>query len=312
MLISASRRTDIPAYYSSWFFNRWKEGYVLVRNARNPKLVSRVSLSPDVVDGVVFWSKNPRPLLNNLTKLGPVPYYIQFTLNGYGSDIERNLPDKRKELIPTFLKLAEKAGPRGVVWRYDPILFSDHYPMDFHLECFSEFASRLRGATDTCVVSFLDVYPSIEKRLKRAGLRAPDLLEEQRLLTGMQKICEENGITLATCSESHQKQVPGVVPNACIDPKRFQAITGVPLDIKKDSAQREACRCAESVDIGMYNSCVNGCVYCYANHDEGLCQKNLAIHDPASPLLYGKLQGFEDVTEREAHSNVIRQMSLFD
>ena len=139
MIISASRRTDIPAFYSDWFFNRIKEGYVLVRNPMNAHQISKISLSADVIDCIVFWTKNPRPMINRLDELKDYNYYFQFTLNSYAKDIEPNVPSKDKEIIKSFRELSEKIGKDRVVWRYDPILINDNYSVDHHIKYFYTF-----------------------------------------------------------------------------------------------------------------------------------------------------------------------------
>lgn len=166
MIISASRRTDLPAYYSKWFFRRLQEGYVLVRNPVNPRQVSRVSLSPEVVDGFVFWTKNPAPMIPWLDKLPDCPYYFQVTLTPYDGQIERYLPSKRKVILPAVRQLARQIGPERVVWRYDPVFLTERYSVDFHKKAFAQIARLLRGNTVRCVISFLDWYPPMEKRLR--------------------------------------------------------------------------------------------------------------------------------------------------
>ena len=312
MIISASRRTDIPAYYFDWFLNRLEAGYVLVRNARNPELLSKISLKPDVVDGVVFWTKNPVPILKKLDRMGDLPYYVQFTLTPYGPDVETRLPDKERVLVPAFLELAEKIGPNRVIWRYDPIFFTGRYTLSYHLEQFRKLAEKLKGSTDTCTVSFLDRYPSIEGRIYRAGIQSVTKREAQLLLEQMQETAAFHGMNLVTCAETGDFCVPGLKKGSCIDPKRIERQNRIALSAKKDPGQREGCGCAESVDIGMYNCCRNGCVYCYANHDASLCRKNYAGHDPHSPLLYGTIGPNDRILERTMQSQKKRQLRLFD
>ena len=156
MIISASRRTDIPTYYSEWFFNRLHEGYVLVRNPMNIHQVSKITLNPDVVDGIVFWTKNPTPMLDKLDQLNDYTYYFQFTLNAYGRDVETGVPSKNNVIIPAFQKLSDKIGPERVIWRYDPIFISKIYTIDYHLHYFEQLAKRLSPYTKKCTISFLD------------------------------------------------------------------------------------------------------------------------------------------------------------
>lgn len=175
MIISASRRTDIPAFYSEWFLNRIKEGYAIVRNPMNNKPV-RILLSPDIVDCIVFWTKNPIPMIPRLDELKDYCYYFQFTLTGYGRDVEANLPDKKNELIPAFKQLSDKIGPERVIWRYDPILINEKYSMEYHIEAFSYLASSLKGYTEKCVISFVDMYAKNMKAMHDLGVR--DITED--------------------------------------------------------------------------------------------------------------------------------------
>ena len=166
MIISASRRTDIPAFYSEWFLNRIKEGFLYVRNPMNAHQISKIDLSRDVVDCIVFWTKNPIPMLPHLDELKDYPYYIQFTLTGYGKDVEAHLPDKKRELIPAFQELSRKIGPERVIWRYDPIAFSEKYTAEYHLRAFTQISEALKGSTHKCVISFVDTY---HKNKKKSG-----------------------------------------------------------------------------------------------------------------------------------------------
>lgn len=163
MIISASRRTDIPTYYSDWLLNRIKAGYVYVRNPMNVHQISKISLSPDVVDGIVFWTKNPIPMLDKLNALKDYMYYFQFTLNSYGVDVERNIPSKNNVIVPTFQRLSDLIGPDRVIWRYDPIFLSETYTTDYHIHYFEELAKRLSSYTKKCTISFLDFYRNTEK-----------------------------------------------------------------------------------------------------------------------------------------------------
>ena len=157
MIISASRRTDIPSHYADWFYNRIKEGYVCVRNPMNVHQISRIPLSPDVIDGIVFWTKNPRPMMDRLDLLRDYMYYFQFTINSYGQDIEANIPSKNDIIIPTFRELSDMIGCERVIWRYDPILLTKKYSIDYHIRYFEEIAKRLSGYTEKCIISLVDL-----------------------------------------------------------------------------------------------------------------------------------------------------------
>ena len=166
MIISASRRTDIPSCYPEWFVRRLQQGFVYVRSPFDAHRLSKVALTPDVVDCIAFWTKNPLPLMPYLDRLEPYPYFFLFTLTGYGRNVEPGVPDKADVMIPAFQQLADRIGPDRVIWRYDPIFFTDTYTMAYHVRAFRAIAEALRGCTHTCIISFLDRYRSIEKALE--------------------------------------------------------------------------------------------------------------------------------------------------
>ena len=155
MIISASRRTDIPTYYSNWFYNRIKEQNVLVRNPMNIHQVGKIDLSPDVVDGIVLWTKNPVPMMPRLSELERYNYYFQFTLNAYDLDVEPNIPSKNEIIIPAFQKLSQMIGREKVIWRYDPIFFNNKYTMEYHCKYFEVLAEKLSDYTEKCTVSLV-------------------------------------------------------------------------------------------------------------------------------------------------------------
>ena len=311
MILSASRRTDIPACYSDWFFNRIDAGFVLVRNPVNFHQVSRISLSPQVVDCIVFWSKNPEPMLGRLEKLRDYPFYFQFTLTPYGRDIEPGLPEKSK-IVDTFRRLSEKIGPQRVIWRYDPILLQEKYPVSRHIECFGELARRLNGYTEKVTISFLDIYAGIAKSMERLGISAPNDGEKRTIARALSAIARENGMRMDTCAEEIDLSAYGIFHARCIDDRLIGRISGCWLDVEKDKNQRPACGCVSSIDIGAYASCPCGCVYCYANNGRSLAGSRKRTHDPLSPLLLGECGDGDWITERPLKSDKNPQQSFFD
>lgn len=296
MIISASRRTDIPALYSDWFFRRLAEGFVCVRNPMNPRQVSKIPLNHDAVDGFVFWTKNPMPVMDRLHLLDGYPYYFQFTLTSYGRDVERNVPPKGDVLIPAFRQLAKKLGRHRVVWRYDPIFVDETYTVDYHIRYFAKMAEMLADSTEKCTLSFLDYYKNTKKTAPE--IRPPDENGIARMMTAFSETAKKVGITLDTCAEEMDLSKYGITHAACIDEERMSRIAGKKLDIGRDKNQRKACGCSSAVDIGAYNTCTNGCCYCYANYILPLVEENHRNHDPASPLLIGNLTDGDRVTER--------------
>ena len=297
MILSVSRRTDIPQYYSDWFFNRMKEGFLYVKNPMNSHQVSRIELSPDLVDLVVFWTKNPEPMMKRIDELGEIPYYIQFTLTGYGRGMEPGLPDKR-ELIRIFRETAETAGRNRMVWRYDPVLLNERYPAEYHFRAFEAIAEGIRGCTDKVVISFLDCYGKTKRNMRGIPLETPDTETMKRLGETFVKTAERIGMRVESCAEAVDLSDVGIRHGSCIDPAMAEQILGVPIHVKKDKNQRPVCGCVESVETGAYDTCLCGCKYCYANDSEEAVKRRRAVYDADSPLLCGTVEEGDRITVR--------------
>jgi hypothetical protein len=310
MIISASRRTDIPAFYSDWFFNRLKQGFVLVRNPMNSKQISKISLSPKVVDCIVFWTKNPAKMLDKLSLLNAYNYYFQFTITPYDVELEPNLPNK-SELMEIFTSLSKRLGKQRVIWRYDPIIFSSKYTLDYHLLCFKRIASTLSSYTRKCVISFIDLYKKTKKNL--SGIDLIPLSEGQMrdIACAFSNVAGDVDIEIVTCSEEIDLKNFGISHGKCIDDKLITEISGYELDLSKDKTQRPECGCIASIDIGAYNTCSHGCLYCYANFNSNEVKKNVSMHDPKSALLFGNVCSNDQITERKVVSCKILQQRLF-
>lgn len=277
MIISASRRTDIPALFSEWFYNRIQKGYVFVRNPYNPLQVGRVSLTPDKVDGFVFWTKNAAPMLERIHELDKFKYYFQYTITPYGREIEKNIPDKNAVILPSFKKI----GIDKAIWRYDPIFINDKYTWDYHIRAFTKIAEALEGYTGKAVISFVNSYRTVD--LRPLNIHPLTLEQQRELAQQLFEIANTHGIILSSCAENLD------IPHSrCVDGKMF----GVTKP--KDRNQRGLCQCVESVDIGAYSTCSNGCAYCYANH-YGYVQAPL---DVECDLLGSPLTGNEKIRQR--------------
>ncbi len=288
MIISCSRRTDIPAFYSDWLINRIREGNVQVRNPMNARQVRRVSLAPADVDIIVFWTKDPSPMLDKLRMLNDYLFYFQFTLTPYDKEIEPHLPPKA-QITDTFLRLSDRIGAQRVVWRYDPILFTDHITVDYHIDHYGEMARRLAGHTEKCVISFIDMYRHIQKRMAGQSVRQPGEPETRALAQGISRIAGSVGIIMETCAEKIDLSDAGIGHGKCVDDRLISELTGTEVPTVKDRYQRELCGCAASVDIGEYNTCGHLCNYCYANVSRRKIDKNRLLHNDQSPLLIGEI-----------------------
>lgn len=312
MILSVSRRTDIPSYYSEWFLNRIKEGYLYVRNPMNPHQVSKIIISPEVVDCIVFWTKNPEPMLGRLEELKDYNYYFQFTLTGYGQDIERNIPHKKERMLPVFQELSRKIGKERVIWRYDPILFSEKYSVEYHIKAFTQMAEALKGYTDKCVISFVDVYAKNKKVMRALRIQEKSEAELKEFARSLRKISYENNMVIASCAETIDLTDCGIVHNSCIDRELIEKIIGCKLKVPKDKNQRSVCGCVESIEVGTYDTCRNGCVYCYANNSQAAIDKNCQSYDVNSPILCGRITKEDKITERKVASLKDGQLVLWE
>lgn len=288
MILSVSRRTDIPAFYPQWFMNRVNEKYVYVRNAFNANQISNISLDPKIIDCIVFWSKNPAPLLPYLETIDNIykgAFYFQYSINDYGKEIEPNVPDI-KNRIKTFKKIASKYGKLKVVWRYDPIFLSPNYSLDWHVRTFNMLFSELKDYTDTCVISFIDMYAKTIKNIKPYEIKSLDIEEMNFIASEFSKTVQGSDVSIKTCAEGIDLGKYGIQHNSCIDQERIEKIIGCKLKVKQDN-QRAYCQCIECADIGQYNTCQHGCKYCYANYNPSMVTAAVKAHDDNSPLLTG-------------------------
>lgn len=312
MILSVSRRTDIPNYYFDWFCNRMQEGYLYVRNPMNERQVSRIDLSRETVDCIVFWTKNPIPMMERLSELEEYPYYVQFTLTGYGRDVEPGLPDKRRVLPEAFRRLSRRIGRKRVIWRYDPVLFTPIYTPAYHLKAFGELAGSLEGYTERVVVSFVDSYAKIRKSMAAIGVRQLPEGELQQFAGQLAAIAEMHGLRAESCAEALDLEAVGIRRGSCVDAGLIEEITGCRIAAGKDKGQRKECGCAKSVEVGTYNTCRSGCRYCYANAGEEAVRSRAGRYDPRSPILCGAVEPGDRVTVRRMTSVKSGQISMFD
>lgn len=295
MILSVSRRTDIPAFYSDWFVNRLRGGYVLVPNPYSPRHLSRISLSPAQVDCIVFWTKNAAPMLSRLKEveeLGYANYYFEFTLTPYDASIEKNLPPKNN-LIRTFRQLSDQIGPSRVDWRFDPIVLTQSFTASRLLDRFEDFAKQLAVYTERCIISFVDIYRSIRSLFQEIAPEKKAYIAEH-----LAEIAASYRLKLYACGEAEEYKKYGIYPSACIDRDKIEHIVGYKLRCSKDTTQRKHCQCVESVDIGIYDTCRHGCTYCYATRTKR-AEAGSPPSDPFAPMLTGYPLGTEAVTERK-------------
>ncbi len=296
MIISASRRTDIPAFYSEWFMNRIRAGYCAVPNPFNRNQVSHVSLKPEDVDVIVFWTRNPKPLFSYIDELDQrgFRYYFQYTLLDYPNEIDPKSPPLTSAL-KSFQQLSEKVGVTRVIWRYDPIVFSQATGAQFHLNKYHQIAGALEGYTTRSVVSVVDVYAKAKKRLRELKEQGIEIIDFQGqpsprfadLMQGIVETARQSQMEIFSCAERLDLTPYGIQPGKCVDDEYIRKTFGIQVGGKKDPAQREECGCVVSKDIGMYDTCLFGCQYCYATQSFERAKVNHETHNPLSPSLVG-------------------------
>ena len=285
MIVSASRRTDIPAFFGEWFIRRVRAGWCSVPNPYNPKQVSTVSLTRADVDCFVFWTRYPATLVGHLPEVDDqgYPYYFLYTLVDYPAALEPGAPGLSRR-IDMFRRVSDRIGAERVTWRYDPILITEATPASYHADRFGWIAEKLQGCTARVIVSFYDAYSRVENRMRRSlEDRFLPIEPSDELLPTLANIAGDRGMKITSCAETDTGCT--VAPGSCIDGGLIRQVFGVDVTGRKDPAQRKACNCVQSRDIGMYETCQFGCLYCYATHDPERARRNRQRHDPDAPSL---------------------------
>ena len=293
MILNVSGRTDVVAFYTEWFMNRYKEGFVDVRNPFNPKMVSRINFKD--VDAILFCTKNPIPILKYLKDIDK-PILFHVTLTPYKNDIEPNVIPKGK-VIEAIKKLSGIVGIDNLYVRYDPIFLSDKYNIEYHKKAFAKMCSLLNGYIKQIIVSFIDDYKNVRKNEKILGFKEFTENDYKEIGTSFSKSAKDNGMTVQTCFEDRNLSEYGFKVGECISHELAYKLTG--KTYKNWIARKERkCNCVQMVDIGVYNTCKHFCKYCYANYDEKEVNNNFNNHDPKSSLLIGNLNSDDIIKER--------------
>ena len=295
VIVSASRRTDIPAFYAKWFANRIKAGYCMVGN-------NKIMFDNTLM--VVFWTKNPEPMIQYLNELETrgIDYYFQYTLNDYDNRMEKSVPSLSKR-IDTFKRLADMKGSERVIWRYDPIIITEDMDVNEHLRRIENIGNQLKGYTNKLVFSFFDNYGKATSNMIKAGVcnarsitqAVPNNTQMNELAKGIGEMAKKWGIKAATCAEAIDLKAYGIERNRCIGPELIDSIAGprlkeymnqfrnadgkIDMMKAKDKSQRRLCGCMASYDIGTYNTCLHQCAYCYANMTLDIAMQNRKKHD---------------------------------
>lgn len=295
MIINTGGRTDTVQYYTQWLLNRFSEGYVLSRNPLFPNKVTRYELTPDQVDCVVFCSKNYKPILPQLHEITDKFHtYFHYTITAYGKDIEPGVPSIG-ESIETLIALSKQVGKERIAWRYDPVLLTERYTVETHLQTFEQMASVLAPSLDRCIFSFVEMY-------KKLAVNMPELIplteqDKETLAEGLGAIAKKYGIYLQTRGTNGDYTRYGIHSSGCMTLEILGQANGIKFKSLKHKGMREGCHCIESRDIGAYDTCMNGCKYCYANKNPRKAFENYKLHNPKSALLLGELKPTDTVTQ---------------
>lgn len=306
MIINTGGRTDTVQYYTQWLLNRFSEGYALSRNPLFSNKVTRYELTEDTVDCVVFCSKNYKPILPRLHEITDrFNTYFHYTITAYGKEIEPGVPDI-EESMETLIKLSEIASKQRIAWRYDPVLLTKEYTIKRHLETFERMAKVLSPYIDRCIFSFVEMYKKLESNM-------PEIipLSEQdmdALAQGLGAIAKQNGIYLQTCGTNGDFSRYHIHSSGCMTLDILGKANGVQFKDLKHKGTRAGCHCIESRDIGAYDTCMNGCKYCYANKNPQKAFENYKYHDPNSPLLLGELKETDVVSQGTQKSFLVKNI----
>lgn len=309
MILNTGSRTDIPAYYSDWFYHRIKEGYILVRNPYYPLQITKYLLDPEVIDIIVFCTKNPFPMLDRISLLSAFDTFWFVTITPYEKEIEPYVPPK-EQVINSFQRLSGLVGKKRMSWRYDPIFITDKYSTDYHIEQFGYMAKELSGYTDQCVVSFIDLYEKTKRNF--SGVRNVTDHEQEQLITAFSEIAKDNDLQIHLCCENKDLVRENVDADGCLSKNVLEESLGCKLDVPNKKMARSECSCLLGADIGAYNTCGHGCLYCYANYDRETVLRNMKMHNVASPLLIGEIFENDVVKQAEQRSWKNRQLDIFD
>ena len=293
MILNVSGRTDIVAFYTEWFMNRYHEGYVDVRNPFNPKMISRINFKD--VDCILFCTKNPKPILKYLKEINK-PILFHVTLTPYLKDIEPNVPDK-KEVIESIKEVSRILGKENVYVRYDPIFLSDKYTVEYHKKVFERLTEQLDGYIETIIVSFIDDYKNVRKNEKELNSKEFKEDDYKEIGTSFSTSCKKHNMKVQTCFEDRNLSEYGFHIGECLSHQLAYQLTGKKYP-NWTARKGQKCNCVQMVDIGVYNSCKHFCKYCYANYDEKQVQDNYKKHNPNCSLLIGEITDEDTIKER--------------
>lgn len=311
MILAIDFRTDIPAFYSEWILNRFKEGFLYFRNPAYPTTLHKVVLDEEHIEGIIWCSKNYAPIMDRLHEITDrFPSVFHCTLTGYNADIEPNVPFLTKSL-ETIQELSKRYGKDHVVWRYDPIFYTEDWmDLRMHKSFFECYCDNLQGYVERCVINFISLYQKVKKHMPEVKELTYD--QKIEIIQEFLKISQKYGIKLQTCGNGLQfKDLEGVEVTGCLDEHALNTMGIYPKSLNKET--QWGCKCYPNTSVGEYNTCLHKCKYCYASADFDKCDENFKKHDPNSPLLIGWPRGDEKIIEMKPKKLNLgtKQLELF-
>lgn len=300
MIINTGSRTDTVQYYSDWLLKRFKEGFVYSRNPLFPNIVTRYELNPNILDCVVFCSKNYEPILDRLTEItDKFNTYFHYTITAYGRDIEPNVPTI-DESIEILIKLSKIVGKQRIAWRYDPILLTKKYTKQVHYNTFDYMSKRLSPHIDRCIFSFVDMYKKLETNMPEIIiLNNNDKIE---IAKNIGSIAKKHNIIIQTCATIEDFKQFGILQSGCMTSEILGNANNITFKKVRHSGNRQGCKCIENRNIGDYDTCPNGCKYCYANKNPQIAQENYKKHNPNDLMILDNLKPTDEIQQSNQKS----------
>ncbi len=305
MIVNVGGRTDIVNYYSQWLMNRIKEGFAYSRNPLFPKNVSKISLNPKDVDCLMFCSKNYKPILKYMKEINEKYRIIcHYTITAYGKEVEPYVP-VINESIKNLIELSKIVGKEKVLWRYDPILLTEKYTVEKHLETFEYMAKQIAPYVQRGIFSFVEMY-------KKLDYNMPEIIpftevDKIKILKGIGEISKKYNLYIQTCGTDENYEEYGIHVSGCTTSEILEQANSVKYKNVKAKPMRKGCHCIPSRDIGAYDTCLNGCKYCYANKRPDLAKENVKLHDKNSPLLLGNIRENDKITDAKQDSFIVKE-----
>lgn len=300
MIINTGSRTDTVQYYTEWLLKRFEEGFVYSRNPMFPNKVTKYELNPEILDCVIFCSKNYEPILPYIESItNRFNTYFHYTITAYGKDIEPKVPSIDKS-IETLIKLSEIVGKQRIAWRYDPILLTEKYTKEVHYNTFDYMAEKISPHIDRCIFSFVEMYKKLKVNMPEIILLNEN--DKNEIAKNIGGISKKYNMIIQTCATNGNYEQFNIKPSGCMTSEILGTANNITFKKIKHSGNRQSCNCMENRNIGDYDTCPNGCKYCYANQDPKIALENFKKHKPEFDTILGNLKDTDEISQSSQKS----------